>query len=241
MTSTVAVTRRPPALAARLPVTPGTRRTRAGAVLLAIGLLGFLVSLVGGYAGMWSWTGYATNGTVWDWLQLALLPIALSGLPFLWRDEPGDRRLVAMGLALVSGALAILVMGGYWWRWSWTGFTGNTLWEWMNLVLLPLAIAVSPLWVKTRFTHPRKWMAGLAVPGVVVLVVVAGGYRFGWAWTGFAGNTLWDWMRLLVVPLVLPVLFASLDQHQHELGVLRAVAARHLADGVCLGGADRQN
>ena len=24
-----------------------------------------------------------------------------------------------------------------------------------------------------------------------------------WAWTGFKGKTLWEWMRLLVVPLTL--------------------------------------
>ncbi len=26
-----------------------------------------------------------------------------------------------------------------------------------------------------------------------------------WAWTGFTGNTLWDWLHLLLLPLLLPV------------------------------------
>ena len=43
------------------------------------------------------------------------------------------------------------VLGGYLGRWSWTGFTGNTLWDWLHLLLLPLLLptvivpALSPL------------------------------------------------------------------------------------------------
>jgi len=43
---------------------------------------------------------------------------------------------------------AALVLGGYLGPWPWTGFTGNTLWDWLNLLFLPLlvpAIAVPML------------------------------------------------------------------------------------------------
>ncbi|MGH2876625.1 MAG: hypothetical protein ACRDNJ_10810 [Solirubrobacteraceae bacterium] len=30
------------------------------------------------------------------------------------------------------------------------------------------------------------------------------GYAVPWAWTAFTGNTLWDWLHLLLLPLLLP-------------------------------------
>ena len=48
---------------------------------------------------------------------------------------------------------------------------------------------------------PPRW-AGLIVGGFVVLAFC--GYTIpGMDWTGFTGNTLWDWLQLLLVPLVL--------------------------------------
>jgi hypothetical protein len=35
---------------------------------------------------------------------------------------------------------------------------------------------------------------------------VIGGYALGWSWTGYAGNTLWDWLIMLLVPLVFPTI-----------------------------------
>jgi hypothetical protein len=36
------------------------------------------------------------------------------------------------------------------------------------------------------------------------IVVVLGGYLGRWTWTGFTDNRLWDWMHLLLLPLLLP-------------------------------------
>jgi hypothetical protein len=41
--------------------------------------------------------------------------------------------------------------------------------------------------------------------GLVALVVVAAGYLVPWAWTGFTGNTAWDWIKLLLLPVLLPI------------------------------------
>jgi hypothetical protein len=38
------------------------------------------------------------------------------------------------------------------------------------------------------------------------VVSVIGGYALRWTWTGYSGNTLWDWLQLLLVPLVFPTL-----------------------------------
>lgn len=61
--------------------------------------------------------------------------------------------------------------------------------------------------------HLLRWglPAGVLVVAVALLrfvVVVVGGYALGWDWTGFQGSTLWDWLRLLLVPFVLPVTLA---------------------------------
>ena len=33
-----------------------------------------------------------------------------------------------------------------------------------------------------------------------------GGYLLRWSWTGYHGNTLWDWLNLLLAPLVFPTI-----------------------------------
>ena len=47
-------------------------------------------------------------------------------------------------------ALAVTIVGGYAGNWSWTGFKGNTMWDWLALVLAPIAFArfVTPSIVK---------------------------------------------------------------------------------------------
>src|SRR2546425_9385816 len=70
--------------------------------------------------------------------------------------------------------------------------------------------------------RPRSWWQTirrlLAVVGIIVacvlgialIVGIIGEYLFHWNWTGFNGNnksgkTLWDWMQLLFIPVVLAV------------------------------------
>jgi hypothetical protein len=45
---------------------------------------------------------------------------------------------------VLAGALvfAVIVVCGYVVPWRWTGFTGNTLWDWLHLVLLPLLVPI---------------------------------------------------------------------------------------------------
>jgi len=46
--------------------------------------------------------------------------------------------------------------------------------------------------------------AALAALAAGWVVTVIGGYALGWRWTGYPGSTLWDWLTLLLVPLLLP-------------------------------------
>ena len=48
-------------------------------------------------------------------------------------------------------------------------------------------------------------------PGAALAVVAVGGFGFDWSWTGFPGNTLWDWLELCLVPFVVPAVVTWLS------------------------------
>ncbi len=96
---------------------------------------------------------------------------------------------------------------------NWTGFHGQTLWDWLHLLLLPAALASTraltrrngrPTSVLRSLRPHQKGIIAALTAGWVVTVI--GGYALRWAWTGYSGNTLWDWLQLLLVPLVFPTL-----------------------------------
>jgi uncharacterized membrane protein len=179
-------------------------RWKRGRVLVLPAAL-FAIVLWGGYSRKWSWTGInGSTATLWDWLHLLALPFAVGVLP-IWLSHRTrvHRPHKSAALALLA-AFAGLVALGYLIPWGWTGFVGNTLWDWLNLVALPLAVALMPVYRELR----RRWSPRhSAVAGVVLAifaVAVLEGYLGDWAWTGFEGNTLWDWLHLLLLPLLLP-------------------------------------
>jgi hypothetical protein len=125
------------------------------------------------------------------------------------------RHTVAFGGAV--GLVAVCALGGYLGGWAWTGFRGNTLWDWLHLLVLPVVLALLPLWLRTHTRLELVWVVALGLAGLVFVVLVLGGYVLGWAWTGFRGNTLWDWLELLVVPFVLPVVLLQLSREEERL------------------------
>ncbi len=48
---------------------------------------------------------------------------------------------------IVTGIIGFiaLVFSGYWFHWAWTGFN-KTLWDWMQLLLIPVALALVAIW-----------------------------------------------------------------------------------------------
>jgi hypothetical protein len=76
-----------------------------------------------------------------------------------------------------------------------------------------------------RTRRQLLWAGGIAA--LAFLVIVVCGYVFGWAWTGLTAptqRTLWDWLKLLVVPLVLALggyWFASTERAATEAGADR--------------------
>ena len=106
------------------------------------------------------------------------------------------------------------------------GFGGvaSLAWDWLHVLVLPLAVTVAPLWLRhrDRLGRGRHLLLGLLVAAFALLVVL--GYTLDLAWTGFPGNTLWDWLELLVLPLALGLLPVWVE-------VSQGVRPRHLAFG----------
>lgn len=60
-------------------------------------------------------------------------------------------------------------------------------------------------WWPKRRQVPGGWMLLLMFSLLALLLMIFLGYVFHWSWTGLAGKTLWDWLQMLIVPLVLAV------------------------------------
>ena len=119
----------------------GNSRLRKNAAYALAAAL--LVALWGGYARGWQWTGLQANGQLWDWLNLLLLPVVIGTIP-LWiqhRDYISRSRRVTYGVVIV--AWTGFVIAGYLVPLNWTGFRGQTLWDWFELLLLPAAMTTT--------------------------------------------------------------------------------------------------
>jgi hypothetical protein len=183
---------------------PNGGRTRQAAVGAAAGLA-LAIVLWGGYSHHWPWTGInGGTATLWDWLHLLMLPLAFAVLP-IWfsRETRVSPRTKAYGFAVLS-VFVLLVILGYTIPWQWTGFRGNTLWDWFGLIILPLTLMLMPRLLELRQHWQPRHSAAAGTLLTVFIALVIGGYVGSWTWTGFTGNTLWNWMNLLFLPLLLP-------------------------------------
>jgi hypothetical protein len=141
----------------------------------------------------------------------------------LTKRAVGVRARSALLAAAGGLAFAVVLWGGYSRRWPWTGITGPTatLWDWLNLLLLPLVFAVLPTWARrdARLDPRTKSIASTFL--LVFAILVVAGYTIPWAWTGFRGNTVWDWLGLIVLPVTLLLMprFAELrnDWRRHHM------------------------
>jgi uncharacterized protein YjbI with pentapeptide repeats len=73
-------------------------------IVMACVLLGIAATIIGGYRFRWAWTGFSDykyrknedeefqrGKTLWDWLQLLLIPAALAGIALLFNQWQSDR------------------------------------------------------------------------------------------------------------------------------------------------------
>ena len=198
-------------------VRAGTRSTaggrRAWGWLVAVAALVLAAFyLWAGYVEGWAWTGLSGDVALWDWLEAVALPLTVGLLPLvlLHRHRLGRGHAVAALVALLC--FAALVLAGYLVPWSWTGFTGNTLWDWLELALLPAVLATAGLWPSYAELRGWHWLV-VGLEAAAFLVVVLCGYLVPWDWTGFSDNRVWDWVKLLLLPVLVPtVLLPALQR-----------------------------
>jgi hypothetical protein len=191
------------------PEVRGARMLTLGRWVVAVAAVVVLTLVVGGYGMGWRWTGLSRAVTLWDWMQALLLPVALGVAPVLLLHRRRLRRRHHGILLTALAAFAGLVALGYLVPLDWTGFRGNTLWDWFELTLLPLVVTATPIWVRAdevRRTH--LLLVGLGL--LVFAVFVFEGYAVPLGWTGFVDNTAWDWLKLLLLPVLLPTVVIPL-------------------------------
>jgi hypothetical protein len=133
-----------------------SRRPWKMAAVLAAVLL--TVTGFGGYVLGWSWTGLS-GVELWDWLHVFLFPVVLVFLPS-WAAQgavlgPSGRALVAVGVV----CFVTVVVGGYGFGWSWTGFAGNTFRDWLDLLIAPFLVPAA-----CKFVHSRQLALARPVP-----------------------------------------------------------------------------
>jgi hypothetical protein len=183
---------------------PHTADRRLVLALLAALAVVLALLAIGGYGMGWRWTGLSRSVTLWDWLQMLALPVALGLAPVLLRHRSRLTRRHHTMLGSTLALFAVLVLLGYLVPWAWTGFTGNTLWDWLELALLPLVVGTASLWADRGW--PSGWLRPLGLVGLLLFAgLVLAGYLVPWSWTGFRGNTAWDWVKLLLLPALVPL------------------------------------
>ncbi|MDQ1397513.1 MAG: hypothetical protein QOG64_2772 [Acidimicrobiaceae bacterium] len=183
-------------------------------VVSAVALVA-VTAVLATYGRTWSWTGFAGNENVWEWLQLLAQPLALVFVLMQLLAPPAPRRL-ALGLGAVFATLGVLLVGGYALGWAWTGFDEYRLWDWLHLLVLPVMLVLLPVWLRAgaHIAPAVRWL----LVGIVVTFGAAfiGGYALGWTWTGCGGKTFRDWLNLLITPFVLPVACKWFVASQHD-------------------------
>jgi uncharacterized protein YjbI with pentapeptide repeats len=49
--------------------------------------------------------------------------------------------------AMACLVVVMILILGYWLKWSWTGFSAKTLWDWLQLLFVPIILAIGGFWL----------------------------------------------------------------------------------------------
>jgi hypothetical protein len=115
--------------------------------------------------------------------------------------------------------------------------------RWRVLWAVGMVVAVLTTGLLIVHLHPEIWKGlleernltliaiGVSVTAIIVLLAIAGARR---SWTGFQGKTVWDFLQLLIVPLMLVaislVFSLQQDARQQRVEDQRADAEQKLAE-----------
>ena len=85
---------------------------------LSIPLIALLITVVGGYMGHWKWTGFQANDTLWDWLNLVLLPVTLAVLPRWASVRRRSWTTLRLTFVFLLITFVLVLIGGYAGHWT---------------------------------------------------------------------------------------------------------------------------
>lgn len=66
----------------------------------------------------------------------------------------------------------------------------------------------------TYWQKNKPFITTIIIILVVIVAFVVLAYAFGWDWSGFTSKNLWDWLQLLIVPVILAIGGYWLNQMQ---------------------------
>jgi len=68
------------------------------------------------------------------------------------------QKIVILFIVLVA---VIIVIGGYFFEWTWTGVPGATFWDWLELLIVPAVIAILGFWFNRQMKERELRIAQL--------------------------------------------------------------------------------
>lgn len=80
----------------------------------------------------------------------------------------------------------------------------------MTLLLLPIAVATVQAWPSSGRAINRFHLTVIVLIVGGLIVTMVGGYGSNWTWTGYQGNTLWDWLQLVLAPVAITTVIVPL-------------------------------
>lgn len=184
---------------------PWRRSPRLLLALVAAAAIVGAIAVLAVHGRQWRWTGFDGNTSLWSWLQTFAQPLAFASLTVRLLTSSRGWEAWRRAGAVTGATLAVIIVASYTLDWTWTGFAGKQLWDWLHLMLFPVVVVLLPDWVRRGepFGTRQAVISAVALVGFAVLLV--GGYRWGWTWTGFTGNTFRDWLDLMIAPFLLPL------------------------------------
>jgi hypothetical protein len=199
---------------AHIPPTNSRQRVVRLTIWTALAIVGWIMMLAS-FGKQWPWTGFR-GVTLWAWMSALVGPLAVAVLTI--RLLTGDRmqRFWHRGALAATAVFASLVICGYWRSWAWTGWTDKQLWDWLTLLLFPIALLLLPDWIHSCRSLKVRHYVVAAMGAAAFTILVFGGYNWQWNWTGFTGNTFQQWLTLLIVPFLLPAACCMIRTHELE-------------------------
>ena len=66
------------------------------------------------------------------------------------------RQHIGKALGALMALLLVIIILGYTFNWSWTGLRGKTLWDWLQLLIIPVLLTLGAIWYTARQNHDRE-------------------------------------------------------------------------------------